>query len=496
MKKRAAKRKSKNPIKLAEKDLGNLKGVLEKRGVLKFPASAQVVKEFYVEGYNWKKGGWEKLGYFDAKSRDEAIEKAKRKLGKRRADFKKFITGAQRLNPMKKKATKKRAVKKGAKKTAPRKKKNFTLTTSKRDALIRKFAKATGASNTALAYRIGKRLGYTRAEIKYELDQYKKNPLFTTRKRAAAKAQKLRAKAQKLEKHSKRPTLRARAKRRAASKAHRLVSMVLGNPKGIPASDRLNRLWGKLAARFDETYPSETDVLKRATPAERKLFKKLKAVAKKEPGHSRNPQRNGGFKESVKKGTAIMAHGLVKKALGNPKKRKVTKKRRNKTVIVKPKRVLVMNKAKVKRRNGAADEAKKQRQMFAGKSGRVLNLRMPEGTPTHGLSTLGPLAVIESERLGTIKPTGGKCYYCRDLKGKLYFGTPDGQKPLWSGPAESLGPVRRVEYMAAKPHLGEPRVVQWYHDFEAPFPILKADGDGGIRQVGGGYKIKREGIVG
>lgn len=143
-----------------------------------------------------------------------------------------------------------------------------------------------------------------------------------------------------------------------------------------------------------------------------------------------------------------------------------------------------------KRRNdGAAD----RREEFAGKVTGQKDLWFPEGTPA-GLSTLGPLVAIETEA-GTVKPHLSGAYLCQDARGHLHIGS-SRQAPLWNGPAESFGKVKRVEYTCAKPHLGETKTVTWYHDFESPLPELRADGKGGIRFVGGGYSIRREGIVG
>lgn len=133
------------------------------------------------------------------------------------------------------------------------------------------------------------------------------------------------------------------------------------------------------------------------------------------------------------------------------------------------------------------------RKEFAGKYSGDLTLHFPQKSLS-GLSTLGPLVSLQGE-FGTIKPTKGGVYYCQDAKGRIHIGAKS-DDDLWTRVKENLGAVKRVEYRAAKPHLGYPQVVTWFHDFEAPYPILKSDGEGGLRQVGGGYKIKREGIVG
>lgn len=144
-----------------------------------------------------------------------------------------------------------------------------------------------------------------------------------------------------------------------------------------------------------------------------------------------------------------------------------------------------------RRRNESGAEAR--REEFAGKVTGYKDLFFSEGTP-QGLSTLGPLRLIRTA-VGDIQPVNGGAWLCQDAKGKLFIGA-SSERPLWNGTAQSFGAVKRVEYECAKPHLGEPGKVIWFHDFEAPLPELHADGHGGLRFVGGGYTIQREGIVG
>jgi len=160
-------------------------------------------------------------------------------------------------------------------------------------------------------------------------------------------------------------------------------------------------------------------------------------------------------------------------------------------IVLNPKKKPTKKRA-VKRRNSST-AAIDNRKEFAGKYSGDLNLHFPQKNLT-GLSTLGPLVSLQGE-FGTIKPTKGGVYYCQDAKGRIHIGAKS-DDDLWARVKENLGAVRRVEYRAAKPHLGYPKVITWYHDFEAPYPVLKSDGKGGLAQVGGGYTIKREGIVG
>ena len=145
---------------------------------------------------------------------------------------------------------------------------------------------------------------------------------------------------------------------------------------------------------------------------------------------------------------------------------------------------------KSKRRNsGAAD----RRSEFAGKTSGSKDLYFPDGTP-EGLSTLGPLKLICTES-GDLKPgSNGGAYLCQGPRGHLYVGATR-NAPLVVG-AQNFGKVSRVEYECAKPHLGEKKSVVWYHDFESPLPELRSNESGELKFHGGGYQIKREGIVG
>jgi len=144
------------------------------------------------------------------------------------------------------------------------------------------------------------------------------------------------------------------------------------------------------------------------------------------------------------------------------------------------------------RRNSSA--AEHNRRDFAGAFTGYKELYFPENTPKEGLSTLGPLVLIRTEA-GDIKPAGGTAVLCQDERGRLFIGAKQ-DAPLIDGAAQSFGLVTRVEYVCSKPHLGYPGKITWYHDFETPLPTLKSDGKGGLHFHGGGYTIRREGIVG
>jgi len=194
------------------------------------------------------------------------------------------------------------------------------------------------------------------------------------------------------------------------------------------------------------------------------------------PRHTRSKKKRA----AVKKASATARHKAATKARKKTTTRLATR-ALSRSVPLK----------KTRRRNSST--AIDNRKEFAGKYTGDLTLHFPQKSLT-GLSTLGPLVSLQGE-FGTIKPTKGGVYYCQDAKGRIHIGAKS-DDDLWARVKENLGAVHRVEYRAAKPHLGYPQVITWYHDFEAPYPILKSDGQGGLLQTGGGYKIKREGIVG
>lgn len=234
---------------------------------------------------------------------------------------------------------------------------------------------------------------------------------------------------------------------------------------------------------------------------------KKRSTKKATVKRKRNTKKPSAKQLAARKRFALAAKARAKAAKAKKAAaKKRTTKRRNSTTIIRAKRIDHLDVSKVhnskkksakaktvtkKRRNSST--AIDNRKEFAGKYTGDLTLHFPQKSLT-GLSTLGPLVLLQGD-FGTIKPTKGGVYYCQDAKGRIHIGAKS-DDDLWARVKENLGEVHRVEYRAAKPHLGYPKVITWYHDFEAPYPILKSDGQGGLLQVGGGYKIRREGIVG
>lgn len=188
--------------------------------------------------------------------------------------------------------------------------------------------------------------------------------------------------------------------------------------------------------------------------------------------------------------SAKAALARAKKIYGGQGLKKFAARKRNASLKIKAKKRVVKNcGSAAKRRNSSAEQ---QRREFAGSVAGHKEMYFPTGTP-QGLSTLGPLALIRTDA-GDLKPINGTAYLCQDGEGKLHIGASK-NAPLING-SESFGAVSRVEYVCRKPHLGYPDPITWYHDFESPRPRLEADGQGGLRFVGGNYTIRREGIVG
>lgn len=143
------------------------------------------------------------------------------------------------------------------------------------------------------------------------------------------------------------------------------------------------------------------------------------------------------------------------------------------------------------RRNQSPDAIRKD---FAGSVSGSRDLYFPQGTP-QGLAKLGKLVSIKTEE-GTLKPVSGTAWLVCDTKGHLHIGTTQ-NKPLWDGQAHSFGAVKEVEYESAKPHLGFPNPIVFYHKLGEETgrkPTLHADGKGGLKFKGGAYRITSRGI--
>jgi hypothetical protein len=144
------------------------------------------------------------------------------------------------------------------------------------------------------------------------------------------------------------------------------------------------------------------------------------------------------------------------------------------------------------RRNPSAESIRKK---FAGRVTGERDVFVPSSTPKGKLAKLGNLVLIQTEQ-GTIKPVRGTAVLLADTRGKLHIGT-TGKTDLFSGPRQSFGYVKRVEYESSKPHLGYASPIIWHHKLgeeTGERPTLYADGQGGLVFRGGRYRLTRRGI--
>jgi len=157
------------------------------------------------------------------------------------------------------------------------------------------------------------------------------------------------------------------------------------------------------------------------------------------------------------------------------------------------KRKMAKPRKPVARRNPSAPEIRKT---FAGRYNKDERLIFPDGTPT-GLAKLGQLVSIKTDS-GKFAPVKGVAWLCADTRGKLHIGTPTKGHVVLNGPRANYGHVHEIEYKESKPHLGYAKKTLFFHKLgeeNGIKPQLIADGKGGLKFVGGAYKIKREGIV-
>lgn len=150
------------------------------------------------------------------------------------------------------------------------------------------------------------------------------------------------------------------------------------------------------------------------------------------------------------------------------------------------------------RRNpDATEQAKQQFKDFHGYApGKSVNVYIPDSAPTQGLSTLGEFYAFTFESGGNVKPLV-KVWLLRDLKGRLHLGGTQAGAVMTNEPAGYIGTIKKIEYVAAKPHLGEPSKIIWFHrtgEEGGKQPSLFSDGKGGLLIKGGDYYITPEGI--
>ena len=152
---------------------------------------------------------------------------------------------------------------------------------------------------------------------------------------------------------------------------------------------------------------------------------------------------------------------------------------------------------KVRRNPDATAQAKQQFRDFHGYApGKSVDVYIPDSAPTQGLSTLGEFYAFTFKGGGNVKPLV-KVWLLRDLKGRLHLGGTQAGAVMTNEPAGYVGTIKKIEYVAAKPHLGEPSKIIWFHrtgEEGGKQPSLFSDGKGGLLIKGGDYYITPEGI--
>lgn len=131
----------------------------------------------------------------------------------------------------------------------------------------------------------------------------------------------------------------------------------------------------------------------------------------------------------------------------------------------------------------------------------------PYGTPAHTdeLGVLWFLIMADGRQIDFRRETTGSTYYA---VGKNTTQRPDGHIFITGAPFDygkdnsipldevrSLGTISSIVYMTKKDREGDKTPLPYKHPFKAPRPILGVDRFGDAHIVGGGYKIRPEGIV-
>ncbi len=168
--------------------------------------------------------------------------------------------------------------------------------------------------------------------------------------------------------------------------------------------------------------------------------------------------------------------------------------RKVKKTVPGPKNVYKYSVTKNPRKKRGNPSVKQIRKTFAGTVGKTQSVFAPIGTPKN-VAKLGTLKLIDTET-AKITPRG-TVYLCADAKGKLHI-VGSKNAPIYTGPAQSFGKIALIEYDAAKPHLypGQGTIRFWHKlgEESGNRPTLIGDGKGGLRIRGGSYKVTREGL--
>ena len=154
-------------------------------------------------------------------------------------------------------------------------------------------------------------------------------------------------------------------------------------------------------------------------------------------------------------------------------------------------------KARNPKKKAASPAVKKIRRDFTGLgANKTAIMHVPNGTPKN-LAKLGRLVSIKT-KAGVLNPAPSQTLWlCSDAKGKLHIAS--AKKPAAKNPAhrQAFGEVREIEYETAKPHLGYKKSTIFFHKMGEEGgrkPTLSSDGQY-LKLRGGSYKITPRGIV-
>lgn len=187
----------------------------------------------------------------------------------------------------------------------------------------------------------------------------------------------------------------------------------------------------------------------------------------------------------------------AKKASMTARERATTKARKSTTSRLSSRSLFQSVPLKKKRNSSAMNEAIKNRKEFAGQFQKIDTVYAASGTP-EGLSKLGNLVeLVLADKSKLAFRENSPLILAQDNQHKLHIvSTKPG--PNVDNEPGNYGPIARVEYVEAKPHLGEPEPIQWFHklgEITGERPNLLVDKFGKLRIQGGNYSINWRGII-
>lgn len=153
---------------------------------------------------------------------------------------------------------------------------------------------------------------------------------------------------------------------------------------------------------------------------------------------------------------------------------------------------------KRRRRNSpkASPKVRQLREMFTGIPSRsTTEMYAPDGTPRN-LGKLGKFASVLMTSGVRIKAVNKETWLCTDAREKMHLATKADR--LIDAPAKNWGEIDEVEYIERKPKLGYTKKTLFFHELgeeTGERPCFVTDGKGGAKFKGGAYRLTPEGIV-